>query len=71
MLSRVSLSLIKVYQLYLRGCLPVSCRFHPTCSEYMRQAIVKYGFWIGFFKGAKRLLACHPFSGKFGYHPLE
>ncbi|MFA5177537.1 MAG: membrane protein insertion efficiency factor YidD [Candidatus Omnitrophota bacterium] len=71
MLSRVALSLIKAYQLYFRGFLPSSCRFHPTCSEYLRQAIVKHGFWAGVFKGAKRLLICHPFSGKFGYHPLE
>ncbi|MFA5411687.1 MAG: membrane protein insertion efficiency factor YidD [Candidatus Omnitrophota bacterium] len=62
---------MKVYQLYLRGFLPGFCRFHPTCSEYTRQAIVKYGFWSGVVKGIKRLLICHPLSGKFGYHPLE
>ncbi|MDD2680430.1 MAG: membrane protein insertion efficiency factor YidD [Candidatus Omnitrophica bacterium] len=71
MLTRASLSLIKLYQLYLRGFFPASCRFHPSCSEYTRQALVQYGFWRGVFKGAKRLLACHPFSGKSGYHPLE
>ncbi|MCX5695905.1 MAG: membrane protein insertion efficiency factor YidD [Candidatus Omnitrophica bacterium] len=71
MLTRVSLGLIKAYQVYLRGYLPASCRFSPSCSEYTRQAILKYGFWRGSFKGSRRLLACHPFSGRSGYDPLE
>ncbi|MFH0855576.1 MAG: membrane protein insertion efficiency factor YidD [Candidatus Omnitrophota bacterium] len=71
MLTRVSLNLIKAYQGYVRGFLPSCCRFHPTCSEYTRQAIILYGFWKGSFKGLKRVLTCHPFSGKSGYDPLE
>ncbi|MCX5701299.1 MAG: membrane protein insertion efficiency factor YidD [Candidatus Omnitrophica bacterium] len=71
MLTRTSLGLIRLYQKYIRGFMPVSCRFNPTCSEYTRQAIIKLGFWRGSLKGAKRLLSCHPFSGKSGYAPLE
>ncbi|MDD5567803.1 MAG: membrane protein insertion efficiency factor YidD [Candidatus Omnitrophica bacterium] len=71
MLSRVSLNLIKIYQSCIRGFLPASCRFNPTCSEYTRQAIIKYGFFKGSIKGLKRILICHPFSGKSGYDPLE
>ena len=47
-----------------------NCRFTPTCSEYMKQAINKYGVIKGIHLGFKRLLKCHPF-GKFGYDPLK
>lgn len=46
------------------------CRFTPTCSEYMKQAINKYGALKGIKLGIIRLLKCHPF-GKFGYDPLK
>ena len=46
----------------LRG----NCRFSPTCSEYMIQAIKKYGVWFGIYKGIKRLGKCHPYSKHFG-----
>ena len=46
------------------------CRFTPTCSEYMINAIDKYGVFKGLFLGIKRILRCHPF-GKFGYDPVK
>lgn len=46
------------------------CRFHPTCSQYMKEAIEKYGFLIGFFKGGARIFRCHPFS-KGGFDPVK
>ena len=58
--------LIKVYQntlgIFFRG----NCRFHPTCSEYMLQAIKKYGPSRGVIKGFSRIRKCHPFSKEFG-----
>lgn len=60
--------LIKIYQL-----LPISthdlCRFNPTCSEYMIQAIKKYGTFKGLKLGIKRIIRCHP-GGKSGYDPV-
>ncbi|MEI6631357.1 MAG: membrane protein insertion efficiency factor YidD [bacterium] len=50
--------------------LPSSCRFFPSCSEYARQAIEKYGILWGGIKATKRLLHCHPLSQKTGYDPL-
>lgn len=47
----------------------VHCKYYPSCSEYMRQAIIKYGCLIGTIKGIKRILRCNPFS-KGGYDPL-
>jgi putative membrane protein insertion efficiency factor len=45
------------------------CRFTPTCSEYMKECIERYGI-KGIFKGIKRILRCHPF-GKYGYDPVR
>lgn len=38
------------------------CRFHPTCSEYCRQAILKRGIVRGVFSGGWRILRCNPWS---------
>ena len=45
------------------------CRFYPSCSEYMIDAINSYGLLKGGFLGTKRLLRCNPF-GKSGYDPV-
>ena len=48
----------------------IHCKYYPTCSEYMIQAIEKYGFIKVFFLGIFRFLKCNPFS-KGGYDPLK
>lgn len=67
-MKRFLIKLIELYQSF-----PFSshnkCRFVPTCSEYMKQAIEKYGSIKGLKLGLKRILKCHPF-GKSGYDPL-
>ena len=40
-----------------------TCRYTPTCSEYGRQAIVKYGPFKGGFMAIKRISKCHPWGG--------
>jgi putative membrane protein insertion efficiency factor len=65
------LKLIGLYQKYLRPLCPPSCRFEPGCSEYVKQAIAKYGLINGGLKGIIRISCCHPFSGKSGYDPLK
>ncbi len=50
---------------YQRGISPLigpSCRFQPTCSEYMIEAIRKYGVLRGVARGLWRILRCHPFN---------
>ena len=69
-LKRISLGLIEIYQRYIRMILPSFCRFSPSCSEYTKQAILKYGLLKGVLKGTLRVLKCHPCSGKAGYDPL-
>lgn len=53
--------LINIYQKYISGMFGRKCRFYPTCSEYTKLAIDKYGIIKGSFKGIKRILKCHPF----------
>lgn len=60
--------LIKGYQ-FISRYTPAVCRFRPTCSEYTRQAILKYGFWRGGLMGAWRILRCNPFN-RGGYDPV-
>jgi hypothetical protein len=50
--------------------LGIHCKYEPTCSEYTKQAIEKYGAVKGVFLGIKRILRCNPFS-KGGYDPLK
>ena len=51
---------------YPLGC----CRFTPTCSEYSRQALIKYGIIKGLWLSIKRVLRCHPAS-QGGYDPVK
>ncbi|TSC92081.1 MAG: hypothetical protein CEN92_151 [Candidatus Berkelbacteria bacterium Licking1014_96] len=46
------------------------CRFHPSCSEYIYQAIDKYGIFKGGVLGLWRILRCNPWN-KGGEDPLE
>ena len=65
--------LINFYQKYISSFFQhkgINCKFYPTCSEYTKQAIEKYGIIKGVFLGIKRILKCNPFS-KGGYDPLK
>ncbi len=61
---------VRTYQLFLSPLMPPMCRFRPSCSHYMIEAIRKKGPIIGLLKGIWRLLRCNPlFPG--GYDPVE
>ncbi len=61
--------LTRFYQYTISPCLGIRCRFTPSCSEYMLQAMSVHGFWKGIWLGTKRLLKCHPW-GQHGYDPI-
>jgi putative membrane protein insertion efficiency factor len=56
----LALALITAYQKLLSPILPRSCRFYPSCSEYAKQAIQKYGIVRGGWLALKRIARCHP-----------
>ena len=62
------LFLIKIYQWFSKFT-PSVCRFYPTCSEYTKQAIIKYGALKGSWLGIKRICRCHP-GNPGGYDPV-
>lgn len=68
-MKQIAVFFINVYQFFSRFT-PRVCRFHPTCSDYTKQAILKYGFFKGLWLGTKRILRCNPWS-QGGYDPLE
>ncbi len=72
-MKKILISIINFYQIHISkfvGDRGVHCKFHPTCSEYTKQAIEKYGAFRGTIIGIKRFVRCNPFS-KGGYDPLK
>ncbi len=61
-LKKLAHMLIRMYQLIISPLFPSSCRYEPTCSEYTRQAIEKYGAGKGTILGIRRISRCHPWS---------
>lgn len=68
-MKKIAIGLINFYQKYISfdtGIFSVkkgtTCVFYPTCSEYTKEAISKYGTTKGVFMGIKRILRCHPWQ---------
>ena len=61
MIRQFFIFFIKIYQYIISPLLGNSCRFYPTCSNYMMTSIERFGVIKGFWMGFKRLSKCHPF----------
>ena len=58
----LAVALLRFYKRFLSPLLPPMCRFEPTCSVYMKDAVQKYGAARGIWMGIRRLGRCHPFN---------
>jgi uncharacterized protein len=68
-MKMIALASLRFYKKFISPLLPPSCRFEPTCSVYMYQAIEKYGVIKGGWMGVKRISRCHPLNPG-GYDPV-
>jgi len=60
---------VRAYQYCISPLLPAACRFYPSCSSYVLQAILRHGIIAGAWLGLRRLARCHPWSPG-GYDPV-
>ena len=67
-LSRALIFMVLLYRVTLGLVMGGHCRFEPSCSQYMIDAVKKYGPIKGAWRGIKRIARCHPFGGS-GYDP--
>ena len=61
--------LVRFYQLAISPWLGSNCRYQPTCSAYMIEALKEHGLLKGLWLGTKRIGRCHPWVGH-GYDPV-
>ncbi len=69
--KRIAIGAVRIYQSAISPFIGgrAACRFTPTCSEYTRQSIEKYGVFRGTWLGIKRISRCRP-GGGFGFDPV-
>ena len=68
-MKKIIIFIIKAYQITLSPLLGSNCRFQPTCSQYMIEAINQHGVLKGLSLGFRRISKCHPLGSK-GYDPV-
>lgn len=68
-MKKILILLVRFYQKFLSPLCPGVCRYSPTCSQYMIEAIKIYGIYKGVLLGIKRILRCHPWGGS-GFDPV-
>ena len=68
--TKCVINLINIYKYLISPLLGNNCRFLPTCSEYTKESIIKFGLVKGVWLGLKRIVKCHPW-GKGGHDPIK
>lgn len=66
-LVRLAQAPVALYRLAISPLTGPSCRYHPTCSAYMMEALEKHGVVRGGLLGLARIARCHPWAGC-GFH---
>lgn len=70
-MGKILIALVRLYKTTLSPFFGQSCRFYPSCSSYMIEAIEKKGAFKGFFLGIWRILRCNPWNRSCGYDPVK
>ncbi|MGY3750523.1 membrane protein insertion efficiency factor YidD [Vagococcus acidifermentans] len=71
-MKSIIITLVRGYQRFISPLFPRSCRYHPTCSQYMVDAVHTHGAAKGFLMGIARILRCQPLAkGGIDYVPLH
>ena len=68
-MKSVLILMVRAYQVGIGPLLPSQCRYYPSCSAYMIEALERHGAMRGGVMGIKRILRCHPFHVG-GYDPV-
>ena len=67
--AAIALALLRVYKIFFSPLFTGSCRFYPSCADYMSEAIQVHGTAKGIWLGTRRLARCHPL-GSHGVDPV-
>lgn len=67
--ANILIAIVRFYQLAISPLYPATCRYAPTCSQYMIEAIRVHGVLRGTWMGLRRISKCHPWGGS-GYDPV-
>ena len=67
--AAIALALLRAYKLLLSPLFAGSCRYYPSCADYMAEAIRVHGAMKGLWLGSRRLARCHPL-GSHGFDPV-
>ncbi|MEO1307756.1 MAG: membrane protein insertion efficiency factor YidD [Pseudomonadota bacterium] len=68
-LARIVAIPVHLYRILLSPWLGHNCRYQPTCSAYMLDALAKHGAFRGTILGLRRISRCHPWGGR-GFDPV-
>ncbi len=69
LINKILIFPVRLYQIFISPLLGSNCRYQPTCSHYMIQAIEEWGPIKGVWLGLKRIASCHPWGGH-GHDPV-
>ena len=59
-MPRLSILLLRGYKRAISPLLGARCRYHPSCSDYARVAVARFGLWRGLWLGTWRIVRCNP-----------